>query len=153
MTVKLTDNVSLSYERFYVIAHTFGVGGKYRVTQDGNGYLQFAGRRPGEGDTVVGVLEFSEEAYQKWFGKKDKMPGFETAESAVRHMVAHNAHLAFGCPFCAFQSKSLEAGRTHIEQHTQAILSNYRLTVEAPEAEAPAPEPRRKRATTVSAEE
>lgn len=127
-------NLSLEYNKIYLVAQGSAAHMEIRVTQRKEGdptppaTCQFVALGRDENDNPLGTLELSEDLWKEWFGKYRKgdfLPGMETAASAAESMVQRNEHIWYGCPLCNFRTKNYEESKRHIEEEGKKVLQMF----------------------------
>lgn len=142
----------LRYEKIYLVASRDVRSSEHRVTQREGAErpktVRFTGSFPMEtqDEGTYGTLVLTEKLWKEWFGEANFLPGFETAASAAETLVKRNANIYYGCPLCAYRSKSAGDAEEHIAAHVKKWSEQFTIeVVEEVEALPPAPKAKRTR--------
>jgi len=120
------------YDNIYLVALNEEKTSEHRVTERDDkgrpGTIRFFGNSPlGDGEMTYGTLVLNAKKWKEWFGRRKKLPGFETHERAAETLVSNYPSINYGCPLCTFQTKSREEHDAHIFEHINKFISQFRI--------------------------
>ncbi len=127
------------YDKIYLVQ--LGTGGKQVLVSTGDWraeprvdpkYVQFFPTERNTDGETIGTLILDEDLWESWYTnpedpakKRDMLPGFDTALNAAIRMVKNSSDIFFGCPFCLFRTKDIDAYWEHVDNHSLAILKMF----------------------------
>ena len=126
--------IVLKYRKYYLVGMNEEKSSSFRVTaRDAYGKpgeISFTGRFPyGDGSENYGTLVLDEDSWTKWFGLREKLPGFKTASEAASTLVTNFSSIYYGCPLCSYKAKLREEAQKHIDEHINKYISQFEVEI------------------------
>jgi hypothetical protein len=123
------------YDDIYLVGIHEEKTSEHRVTERDSvgrpGTVSFSGNYPDAANTeTYGVLVINEDLWNKWFGKRQKLPNMATAEVAAETLVRDHPNIFYGCPVCTFRCKDRGEYEKHVHTHINRVISQFRIDVE-----------------------